>query len=88
MSPRWFDEAQRAQVEALRRAAELETPLLVLGGGADPVADVGAERAFYDAVPGEKKLVIYEGFRHELFNETRRDEPSGEAVAWIAARAR
>jgi alpha-beta hydrolase superfamily lysophospholipase len=88
VTPRWFDEAQRAQREALRRAPELSTPLLLLAAGADPVADVGAERAFYDAVPGDaKKLVIYEGFRHELFNETQRDRPIGEAVAWIAQRA-
>jgi alpha-beta hydrolase superfamily lysophospholipase len=88
VTPRWFEEAMGAQREALRRAPELATPLLLLGGGADPVSDVGAERAFYDAVPGEKKLVIYEGFRHELFNESRREEPIGEAVAWIAQQAR
>jgi alpha-beta hydrolase superfamily lysophospholipase len=88
-TPRWFEEAMRAQLEALRRAPELATPLLLLAAGADPVSDVGAERAFYDAVPGtEKKLVIYEGFRHEIFNEARRDQPIGEAVAWIAQRAR
>jgi alpha-beta hydrolase superfamily lysophospholipase len=88
VTPRWFEEAKRAQLEALRRAPQLETPLLMLVGGADPVSDVGAERAFYDAVPGtEKKLVIYEGFKHEIFNELRRDEPIGEAVAWIAGRA-
>jgi alpha-beta hydrolase superfamily lysophospholipase len=88
VTPRWFEEAKRAQLEALRRAPELETPLLVLAAGADPVSDVGAERAFYDAVPGtEKKLVIYEGFLHELFNERRRDEPIGETVDWIARRA-
>jgi alpha-beta hydrolase superfamily lysophospholipase len=89
VTPRWFDEAQRAQRQALRRAPELDTPLLLLAGGADPVADVGAERAFYDAVPGaEKKLVIYEGFRHEIFNETKREQPIGAAVAWIEAHAR
>jgi alpha-beta hydrolase superfamily lysophospholipase len=86
-TPRWFEEATRAQKEALRRAPELRTPLLMLVGGADPVADVGAERAFYDAVPGEKKLVIYEGFRHEIFNEVKREQPIGEAVDWIAQRA-
>jgi alpha-beta hydrolase superfamily lysophospholipase len=86
-TPRWFEEAMRAQKDALRRAPELRTPLLMLVGGADPVSDVGAERAFYDAVPGEKKLVIYEGFRHEIFNEAKREQPIGAAVDWIAQRA-
>ena len=88
-TPRWFEEAGRAQGEALRRAAELETPLLVLAGGADPIADVSAERAFFDgATSPDKKLVVYDGFRHELFNEMHRDQPIGEAVAWLKAHAR
>ena len=88
-TPRWFDEASHAQVEALRRAGELDAPLLVLAGGGDPVADVGAERAFYDAVvEGDKKFVIYEGFLHELFNEARRDEPIAEVIGWLSAHVR
>jgi alpha-beta hydrolase superfamily lysophospholipase len=31
---------------------------------------------------------VYEGFRHELFNEARREQPIGEAVAWLSARVR
>jgi alpha-beta hydrolase superfamily lysophospholipase len=88
-TPRWFDEASRAQVLALRSAKDLATPLLLLAGGADPVAEVGAERAFYDAVQeSDKKLVIYEGFRHELFNELRREQPIGDAVAWLSQHVR
>jgi alpha-beta hydrolase superfamily lysophospholipase len=88
-TPRWFDEAGRAQLEALRRAPELRTPLLVLVGGADPIADARAERSFFDAASStDKKLVVYEGFRHELFNESQREQPIGEAVAWLSARVR
>jgi alpha-beta hydrolase superfamily lysophospholipase len=88
-TPRWFAEAGRAQLEALRRAGELGCPLLVLTGGADPIADPAAERAFYEAAASQdKKLVVYDGFRHELFNEMRRDEPIGEAVRWLSARVR
>jgi alpha-beta hydrolase superfamily lysophospholipase len=88
-TPRWFDEAGKAQAEALRRAAEISTPLLVLSAGADAIADPAAERAFFDGVSSEdKRLVVYDGFRHELFNEARREEPIGEAVAWLSARVR
>jgi alpha-beta hydrolase superfamily lysophospholipase len=88
-TPRWFDEAGRAQLEALRRAGELEAPLLVLTAGADPVADPAAERSFYEAAGSrDKKLVVYDGFRHELFNELRREEPLAEAVSWLSARVR
>jgi alpha-beta hydrolase superfamily lysophospholipase len=88
-TPRWFGEARRAQIEALRRAGELEVPLLVLAAGADEIADVSATRAFVEAARSiDKRLVVYDGFRHEIFNEVRRAEPIGEAVAWISARAR
>jgi alpha-beta hydrolase superfamily lysophospholipase len=88
-TPRWFEEASRAQLEALRRAPELEVPLLVLAAGADEIADVAAARTFVDAVRSpDKRLVVYDGFRHEIFNEVRRQEPIGEAVAWLNAHAR
>lgn len=88
-TPRWFSEVGKAQAEALQRAGELSTPLLVLGPGADPIADVAAARAFFDASSSQdKKLVMYDGFRHELFNEVRREEPIREAVAWLSAHVR
>jgi alpha-beta hydrolase superfamily lysophospholipase len=87
-TPRWFEESTRAQIEALRRAEELSVPLLVLAAGADEIADVSAARAFVDAArTSDKRLVVYDGFRHEIFNEVRRQEPIGEAVAWLSAHA-
>jgi alpha-beta hydrolase superfamily lysophospholipase len=86
-TPRWFVESERAQLEALRRAPEVEVPLLVMAAGADTVAETAAARTFFEATRSQdKKLVVYEGFRHEIFNEVRREEPIGEAVAWLAAR--
>ncbi|HEX9398815.1 MAG TPA: alpha/beta hydrolase [Anaeromyxobacter sp.] len=88
-TPRWFEEARRAQLEALRRAGELQVPLLVLAGGADEIADVTAARAFvHDARSGDKRIVVYDGFRHEIFNEVGRAEPIGEAVAWLETHVR
>jgi alpha-beta hydrolase superfamily lysophospholipase len=87
-TPRWFDQARRAQREACRRAAEFEAPVLVLAAGADRIADVGATRRFVDEARSlDKRLVVYEGFRHELFNEVRRQEPIGETVAWLTSHA-
>jgi alpha-beta hydrolase superfamily lysophospholipase len=88
-TPRWFEESTRAQIQALRRAGELSVPLLVLAAGADEIADVSAARAFVDAAQtSDKRLVVYDGFRHEIFNEVRRQEPIGEAIAWLVAHAR
>jgi len=87
-TPRWFDESNRAQVEVLRRAGEFQGPLLVLAAGADSIADASAARAFVDAARStDKRLEVYEGFRHEIFNERERDRPIAEAVAWLTAHA-
>ena len=87
-TPRWFEASQGAQLEALRRAPEFEAPLLVLAGGADRIADPAAARSFADAtVSRDKRFVVYEGFRHEIFNEVGREQPIGEAVSWLLARS-
>jgi alpha-beta hydrolase superfamily lysophospholipase len=84
-TPRWFVEAKRAHAEVLGRAAEFKGRLLVLAGGGDSIADLGATRRFMDSVGSpEKRLVVYDGFRHEIFNERERARPIGEAVAWLA----
>jgi alpha-beta hydrolase superfamily lysophospholipase len=83
-TPRWFDESGKAQVEVLRRAGEFTAPLLVLAAGADRIADAAAARAFVDAAgSSDKRLEVYAGFRHELFNEAERDRPIAEAVGWL-----
>jgi alpha-beta hydrolase superfamily lysophospholipase len=85
---RWFDESRRAQEEVMRRAGEWTAPLLVLAAGADTLADLGAERAFVEAARAkDKRLEVYAGFRHEIFNEVERDRPIREAVNWLSAHA-
>ncbi|BDG02447.1 alpha/beta hydrolase [Anaeromyxobacter oryzae] len=87
-TPRWFDESSRAQIEVLRRAGEWKPPLLVLAGGADRIADVTAARAFVDAASAaDKRIVVYDGFRHEIFNEVEREKPISEAIAWLTTRS-
>lgn len=87
-TPRWFEESLRAQNEVLRRAAEFRAPLLVLAGGADRLADVAAARAFVDAAGSkDKRIRVYEGFRHEIFNEVGRAEPIADAIAWLSDHA-
>jgi alpha-beta hydrolase superfamily lysophospholipase len=86
-TPRWFDEASRAQAEVLERAGEFRAPLLVLAAGADTIADAAASRRFVEQVRSEdKRFVLYPGFRHEIFNEVERERPIAEAVAWLSAR--
>jgi alpha-beta hydrolase superfamily lysophospholipase len=85
---KWFNAMALAQDEVLIGAARFTGPLLLLAGGDDRIADPRASRRFFGAAgTTDKKLVIYEGFRHELFNERERERPLAEVVAWISARA-
>jgi alpha-beta hydrolase superfamily lysophospholipase len=87
-TPRWFTESRRAQHEVVRRAGEWRQPLLVLAAGADRVADTACARAFVEGAHAEdKRLLVYEGFRHEILNEAARERPIGEVVSWLSQRS-
>ena len=63
-------------------------PTLVMSGGDDPVGDFGkGVRFVYDSLKGEGvsdlTLKIYDGARHELFNETNRDEVFSDIAEWL-----
>jgi alpha-beta hydrolase superfamily lysophospholipase len=34
----------------------------------------------------DKELKVYEGLRHEIFNERERERPIGDTVAWLTTR--
>ena len=65
-------------------------PLLLTGGSDDPIGgDKGITRlAMHYAQTGHSRLAvkIYQGGRHEMFNETNRDEFSTDVIAWIRQR--
>ena len=62
-------------------------PTLVISGDADPVGDYGKGVKFvYDSLScrGCKAgLKLYEGARHELFNETNGEEVFSDILGWI-----
>lgn len=64
-----------------------DLPILLTGGGDDPVGgDAGiAKLAMHYAQTGHSMLAvrIYSGARHEMFNETNRDEFSANLMTWI-----
>lgn len=64
-----------------------DLPILLTGGGDDPVGgEAGiANLAMHYAQTGHTHLGvrIYPGGRHEMFNETNRDEFSANVLSWI-----
>ena len=84
---RWATEVLDAQAAALSGAARLRLPLLLQYAGADKVADPrAAEELFAAASSPEKTCRRYDGYSHEIFNETGRAAVHADLVAWLDER--
>ncbi len=63
-------------------------PFLVIGGECDPVSEgkrlTDLAHALRKAGSQSLQLNIYPQARHELFNESNRDEVTADVLAWIA----
>ena len=76
-----------AQETVLRRASELTTPMLVMVGTADPIADPsGGTELFEAATAKDKTFKRYEGFLHELFHEPERERVFADVISWLSTR--
>jgi alpha-beta hydrolase superfamily lysophospholipase len=76
--------------EAVARLPE-GLPMLLLAGQRDPVGGVDAAQvtALADLLRARGlpvELHVYPDARHEVLNETNRDEVTGDLLAWLAAR--
>ncbi len=84
---RWAAEMLSAQTATMADAARIDQPLLVLYGTDDQVVDVAFIETLYEQVKAEDKSILrYEGFYHECFNETGREQVFGDLAAWIGTR--
>jgi alpha-beta hydrolase superfamily lysophospholipase len=67
-----------------------DLPILVASGAADPLAGGGelvqvlAQR-YRDAGVRDVTVRVYDVARHEIFNETNRDEVTPDVIGWLAA---
>lgn len=78
------------QISKASNLAEIDPglPLLVIGGECDPVSEGKRLKALADALRGAgnqcMQLNIYLQARHELFNESNRDEVTADLLKWLA----
>jgi lysophospholipase len=69
------------------RAGEIRIPTLMILGGADPIIDPEATRAFFDRLgSADKTLRVEPEMRHEPFNELGREAVVADVAGWIDAR--
>jgi acylglycerol lipase len=86
-SARFFTELKGAMRSAQERAGEIHVPVVVLQAGDDRLVDAAATEAFFAAVGSEQKEIhLYDGFFHEVFNETEKNRVFLDLERWLEAR--
>lgn len=71
---------------AYAAAASISLPVLLVHGGSDPIADASGSQDLQDALASsDKRLIVYEGLYHEVFNEPERDQVLGDVIGWLDA---
>jgi alpha-beta hydrolase superfamily lysophospholipase len=84
LSPRWFLETRRVQEEVLEGAGAIHLPALFQIGSDDPIADPERSRKVFERLGStDKQMEIYQGFLHEVFNETGQRQVLADLLAWL-----
>ncbi len=80
----WAAAALAAQRDVLERAPEITLPALFLLGDADPIADPDRGRAVFERLgSADRRLLVYELYRHEVFNEIGKERVIADLVGWL-----
>lgn len=86
MTARFGSEMLRAMRRIEDEASRIKLPLLVLQGAADRLVDPAGSQKFHDRVASpDKRIILYEGLYHEVFNEPEHDRVFHDMEAWIEA---
>ena len=88
--PSLFAPAARLADPALLAGIRSDLPILIASGDADPLAGGGAliellGQRYRDAGIADVTVKLYPAARHEILNETNRDEVTADIVAWLHA---
>ncbi len=74
---------------AAEQLSAISCPVFLIAGDQDPAAAMGAHATALatalTATGNEVECKLYEGARHELLNETNRDEVTADIIAWLHA---
>jgi len=84
MTARLSVEMLKAMQRVTAEARKITLPIFILNGGADRLVEPDAARMLYAGVSSQdKKLTIYEGFFHEVYNEPEREQPLNDVETWL-----
>ena len=70
--------------DTLKNARKFMIPLLALAGEEDKLVDISGVKEFYEhAGSSDKKLIIYPGMYHEIFNELEKEKVFNDVIDWL-----
>ena len=73
--------------ELQKKACAITLPMLVMHGSKDRLASVEATKNLFAGIAStDKRLKIYEGYYHELFNEPEKQEIYERVTDWLELR--
>lgn len=78
-----FLDIREAGLWALKHAADLAVPTLIMHGDADRITSSTVSRAFAAAAGGACTLKLWEGCYHEIHNEPEKEKVFDCLVAWL-----
>jgi alpha-beta hydrolase superfamily lysophospholipase len=86
--PQMFGAADRLADRSVLARIRSDLPILIVSGDADPLAGGGAlieavGQRYRDAGIADVTVRLFRGARHEIFNETNRDEVTGVVIDWL-----
>lgn len=83
ISLKMFFSIHDAGNNAVKEAAQIRRPLLLVHGADDPICDPAATQQMAENIDGDKTLKIWPGLYHEVHNEPEKDEVFDFIFAWI-----
>jgi alpha-beta hydrolase superfamily lysophospholipase len=90
--PALFAPAARLADPSALAGIRSDLPILIVSGSADPLAGGGQlvellGQRYREAGSGDVTVKVYPDARHEILNETNRDEVTTDIVEWLSAHA-
>ncbi|MEM3467097.1 MAG: alpha/beta hydrolase [Candidatus Jordarchaeales archaeon] len=83
-SARLLAEVYYKTFRAAEEAAKINVPCLLQVGSADVAFEPGSAKDLHDVIPAkDKTLKVYEGYRHEVYNEVGKEKPLSDLEEWL-----
>jgi alpha-beta hydrolase superfamily lysophospholipase len=74
----------KATKSVWRFVGNITLPALILHGREDKIVPVEASQRLYSTIPSkDKNIIVYDGMKHEVLNERRKDIVYRDVLEWL-----